>query len=271
MRRYRITPVWFLWLPLFLCGCQSWPLSSKWAMDDLDYAEKYSQPYGDDKPLRMLKQSVDARHLAGKGGRWIGGAGGHSPNTGGAEFGYFFYPSAWTEVGLGLTGLIGTGAKDWFVGPQASLRIQSPTRIAPFAGVGAFAGFNRHGVSADNDGLDNDDDGSIDELWEKRSDYNAFAGVYPEVGVHLWTNGARRITANARYYITEDGRDTDFWFFGISFGWVNEDSNGVDDRMWMPDTEELESTAPQHGEPLKLTTPPIVDEQGWVKGRQTST
>ncbi len=172
---------------------------------------------------------------------------------------------------MALTGLVGTGAKDWFVGPQASLRIQSPTRIDPFAGVGGFAGFNRHRVRADNDGRDNDDDGSIDELWEKRDDYNAFVGVYPEVGVHLWTNGVQRITANARYYITEDGRDTDFWFFGISFGAVNEDSSGVDNSMPLPDSDEFEPTAPQDGEPFKLRSSPIVDEAGWVNTRQTST
>ena len=43
-------------------------------MDDVDYAEKYSKPYGDDKPIRMLKQMFDARHVEGKTGVFAGGA-----------------------------------------------------------------------------------------------------------------------------------------------------------------------------------------------------
>ena len=60
-------------LALFASGCQSWswPISSKWALDDPDYAAKYSEPYGEDKTLRMLKQSVDARHIHGKGGPYL--------------------------------------------------------------------------------------------------------------------------------------------------------------------------------------------------------
>ena len=58
----------FLLMFISLPGCSSWPLSSKWAMNDADYAEKYSQPYGEDKTQRMIKQLVDARHLKDKGG-----------------------------------------------------------------------------------------------------------------------------------------------------------------------------------------------------------
>jgi hypothetical protein len=122
-----------------LCGCSNWPLSSKWAMDDVDYATKYSQPYGDDKPVRMLKQMFDARHVKEKTGAFVGGGGGGSPSTGGVSVGSFYYPNYWTEVDLGLTGLAGTGAHDWFIGPEAGVRFQTPTRIAPFAGAGHFS------------------------------------------------------------------------------------------------------------------------------------
>ncbi|MGZ0165139.1 MAG: hypothetical protein ACKVII_14545 [Planctomycetales bacterium] len=200
-------------------GCSNWPLSSKWAMDDVDYSAKYSQPYGDDKPIRMLKQMFDARHVEGKSGVFAGGGGGGAPSTGGASIGGFVYPNYWTEVDLALTGLAGTGAHDWFIGPEAGIRFQTPTRIAPFAGAGAFLGGNRYRSPAEDDGEDNDDDGSIDELGERKTEYKAFVAVYPEVGIHAWLTGTTRLTASARYYVTEEGRKDDFWYVGLALGW----------------------------------------------------
>lgn len=225
-------------------GCSSWPLSSKWAMDDVDYEEKYSQPYRDDKPVRMLKQMFDARHVEGKSGITAGAGFGGSPATAGASAGSFHYPNSWTEVDLALTGLAGTGAHDWFIGPEAGIRFQTPTRIAPFAGAGAFVGGNRYSSRADGDGRDNDDDGSIDEFGERRTRYKAFVAVFPEVGVHAWLNGTTRLTANARYYVTEEGRKDDFWYFGLSIGWhfggedVGEES--VEVAEWIDEEVETE-------------------------------
>jgi len=203
-----------------LGGCSSWPLTSKWAMDDADYAEKYSKPYGDDKPIRMLKQMVDARHVEGKSGVSVGGGGGGSPSTGGVTVSSFSYANASTEIDFGLTGLAGTGAHDWFIGPELGIRFQTPTRIAPFAGAGGYVGGNRFSSPSAADGEDNDDDGSIDELGERRTRYKAFAAVYPEVGVHAWLSGDTRLTASARYYVTEEGRNDDFWYLGLSVGWL---------------------------------------------------
>lgn len=213
-----------------LCGCSNWPLSSKWAMDDIDYSEKYSKPYGEDKSIRMLKQMFDARHIEGKAGVAVGGGGGGSPATGGVSVSSFSYLNYWTEIDFGLTGLAGTGAHDWFIGPEAGVRFQTPTRIAPFAGAGGFLGGNRFSSPAENDLRDNDDDGAIDELGERRTRYKAFAAVYPEVGIHAWLNGKTRLTANARYYVTEEGRNDDFWYIGLSIGWLfgrDDDGEGT--------------------------------------------
>lgn len=219
-------------------------------MDDADYAEKYSKPYGDDKPIRMLKQMVDARHVEGKSGVSVGGGGGGSPSTGGVTVSSFSYANAWTEIDLGLTGLAGTGAHDWFIGPELGIRFQTPTRIAPFAGAGGYVGGNRFSSPSASDGRDNDDDGSIDELGERRTRYKAFAAVYPEVGVHAWLSGDTRLTASARYYVTEEGRNDDFWYIGLSFGWLF----GGDD--------ELEEWGENEG-PAEFST---VDHAGFESG-----
>ena len=220
-------------------GCAELPLSSKWAMDDADYAEKYSKPYGDDKPERLVKQMFDARHVEGKAGVSIGSGIGGAPLTAGVTISSFHYPNYWTEIDLGLTGLAGTGAHDWFIGPELGVRFQTPTRIAPFAGAGAFVGGNKFSRLADNDSVDNDDDGFIDESGERKDAYKGFVAVYPEVGVHAWLTGTKRLTLSARYYVTEEGRKDDFWYIGLSFGWLfgadadekewTDDGDGIDD------------------------------------------
>jgi hypothetical protein len=217
-------------------------------MDDVDYAEKYSQPYGDDKPERMLKQMVDARHLQDKSGVTLGGGGAGSPVTAGAKVGGFYYPTPWFELNGALTGLAGTGAHDWFIGPEVGMRIQTPTRVAPFAGVGGFLGLNRFDEKAENDRVDNDDDGRVDEFGEEKENFKAFTAIYPEVGIHAWLTGSTRLTASARYYVTEEGRDDDFWFIGFSvsklLGPVKNDNGRVwtDEEMPYAEPVEVQST-----------------------------
>lgn len=211
---------------LFLCavsvGCSDYPMSSKWAMDDPDYEEKYSEPYGEDdldKPLRMLKQSVDARHVEDKGGFYVGGAVADDPTSAGLEFGAFSYETPEVETHISLAALGGTGRENWFLGANTGIRLQPPTRLAPFVGVGGFAGLNWAESNARGDGVDNDDDGSIDELGETKTNFDGLASIYPEVGVHYWLGAHTRLTASASYWITTSGRDDDFWFIGagISF------------------------------------------------------
>lgn len=65
------------------------------------------------------------------------------------------------------------------------------------------------------DGLDNDDDGWIDEYGEKEWDFdNWLVAVYPEVGTHVWLNGSWRLTAYGRYLVTTEGRVHDDWLLG---------------------------------------------------------
>ena len=99
-------------------------------------------------------------------------------------------------------------------------------------GVGGFLGINEYHENADRDGFDNDDDGIADELGEQDENYKAIVAVYPEVGLHAWLTGSTRLTASGRYYVTEEGRDDDFWYFGLSLSWLF--GQDEDDELWPP-------------------------------------
>lgn len=215
--------------------------TSRWAMDDPVYAEKYDEPYsGDDvdKVERMMKQSVDARYVDGRSGFYAGAAASDDPLTLGVEAGGFHYLNHSVESRVALKGLLGTGASDYFAGADVGLRLQSPSRLAPFVGVGTYLGGNSRSEPAENDLQDNDNDGSIDELGEKENVGKFFASVYPEVGVHYWLNGKTRLTTSAQYHLTTAGRDDDFVFMGISIGLLS--GNRSTDE-WKPLDEDDES------------------------------
>ncbi len=218
-----------------LTGCTTWhwPLSSKWAMDDPDYAEKYSKPYRKDQPARIAKQLVDARHLDGKSGSTFGVGVSGDPVSVSGEIGAFAYPEEWLEAGGGLVGIRPALEREAFVGPELRTRLVLPARVSPFVGVGAYAGVNWFDESAEDDGIDNDDDLFIDEPGEKRTASMDSLAVYPEVGAHLWANGTWRLTGSARYYVNSEGRDADFWYFGLSLGRVSREE--VDEDK--PDSE----------------------------------
>lgn len=206
--------------------------TSKWANDDPVYAEKYAKRYPSndaDKAARLVKQAIDARYVEGRSGGYIGFSGADEPTAAGLELGAFAYPDPALEVRGGLKGLLGTGADDWFAGIDLGARVQSPSRLAPFAGVGTFIGGNSRQVGARNDRIDNDNDGAIDERGETRADREFMASVYPELGVHYWLNSKLRMTGSAQYHVTTDGRDSDFWFVGVSFSWLNSADSVVQD------------------------------------------
>ena len=214
------TPVLFVCLWLGVCGCGT----SRWALDDPDYAARYAGPYEGDKLPRMAKQVVDARHVAGKAGAYVGGAVQQDPLTAGGEIGVFAYDAPWLSRRVGLALLASEAADDLFTGVNAGLRVQPPARLAPFAGLGVFAGFSRETVDADFDGLDNDGDGFIDEPGEvdRRTD-GALASIYPEVGAHFWLTARTRLTASAAYHVTTLGRDHDFWLYGVGLAILSGD------------------------------------------------
>jgi hypothetical protein len=178
------------WLLLAALGCSG----SRWARDDPDYAAKY--PHHTGNLARMTKQAVDARHVKGKGGPYAGLAGSLDDFALGGEAGVFHYPSSYAEWHGGLAGLIHESDQPLSVGLTGGARLQSPSRLAPFVGVGAYGGLTP-GITSNDDGHDNDYDGQIDEWDEDERDL--VAGVFPEAGAHFWLTPEWRLTAAASY------------------------------------------------------------------------
>lgn len=242
-------------IPALLTGCGS----SKWAIEDPVYAEKYDRPYEDGEKLpRMAKQIVDARHLAGRTGHFIGGAYRNTPRSQSGSFGVFGYG----DEGVASTYLAGHMSHTDFdgetlLGLETGARIQTPSRLAPFAGAGATGGVSADEVGktvgvvlgaiglvileAINDDDDDDNFGSNSNHSHTHDDddddnddgidfhYSPFAAVYPELGVHYWLNHQTRLTFNARYMVTTAGRDHDFWLFGLSLGFLKDPGAAVQD------------------------------------------
>ena len=218
----RLATIILAGLLLVSAGCSAWKPSSKLAMSDASYALKYGAPYpeeNEEKYQRMAKQMVDARHVASKSGYYLGVGGGfnHGGSGGvGGEIGVFSYPASWFEMRAGLQGLITANGEDSgaFGGVTGGVRVQPPSRVAPFVGVGGFAGVHSYETNGEFNEIDDDEDFSIDEPGEMEEKTKSFLAVYPEVGVHAWLNGHVRATASASYFVSTEGRDADFWYFG---------------------------------------------------------
>jgi hypothetical protein len=169
----------------------------------------------------MAKQIIDARHVAGKRGAYVGGAMQTDPGAAGIELGIFQYADEkpWLEGRGALSVLWADTAEEVFAGATLGARAQSPSRVAPFVGLGAYVGVTPYFefVLADADNIDNDDDGLIDEGGENSKEFEFFAAMYPEVGLHVWATPRYRVTASAAYMLTSEGHEHDFWLFGLNF------------------------------------------------------
>ena len=189
------------------CGCS---LKSRWAMSDPVYAEKYADGAEKWDLLGKAKQALDARHTEDLDGLYVGGGvqmrdGGNV--LGGAEVGWEAYWQNWLtgRAALGIYGNEGEG----YGGLDLGLRVQSPTRVAPFVGVGLFNGGSKgveEGTFIDEDGFVTDERSTLDG-W--------ITAVYPEIGLHAWINGNWRVSGFGRYFVTTHGRDDDHWLVGF--------------------------------------------------------
>ena len=196
-------------------GCSL--LKSRYAMDDPVYAEKYADGAEKSDVVGKAKQALDARHTEGLGGLYLSGGAQYQADADepfvGAELGTEAYATSWLTARAALATSIGDN--EGYLGLDAGLRLQTPTRVAPFVGIGMFHGASRGVELADWDGLDNDDDGLLDERGETKSGVDDWlSAVYPEVGTHVWLNGSWRITAYGRYFVTSEGRAHDDWLVG---------------------------------------------------------
>ncbi len=200
------------------CALPTGLLKSRWAMDDPEYAEKYCDGAEKGDVFGKLKQAADARFQEDASGLFV--SGGFSKRNGDEDGLVAIDVGAETYFASYLTGrasLMGMGnGEDWFTGADAGLRLQSPSRFAPFVGAGLFAGYAKEVVPATDDWIDNDEDGFIDEHGEDKERLSgAIAAVYPELGAHFWWNPSVRLTGFGRYLVTTDGRASDDWLCGV--------------------------------------------------------
>ncbi len=216
----RLVQLVLLALVAVSCGCSL--TRSRYAMDDPVYAAKYADGAERGDLLGKAKQALDARHTEGLGGLYLSGGAQHRPDSDlamlGGELGLEGYLTNWSTARIALSGYLGeVGA---YGGLELGARLQTPTRIAPFVGLGFFQGFSESTESAEYDGVDNDDDIFIDEAGEEKEVIDGWlSAVYPELGVHCWLNGSCRLTGYSRYFITSEGRAHDDWLLGVQFAY----------------------------------------------------
>ncbi|MEO1524951.1 MAG: hypothetical protein AAFX06_05915 [Planctomycetota bacterium] len=200
------------------CALPTGLLRSRWAMEDFEYAEKYADGAERGDLLGKLKQAADARFQENASGMFI--SAGYAKRKE-VEDGLFAVDiggeSYMTSYLTGRASLLGmVNDEDWYTGVDTGIRLQSPSRLAPFVGIGFQGGAASETVIADDDGIDNDDDGSIDERREKdRRLSGALAAFYPEVGTHFWWTPQLRLSGYGRYLMTTEGREHDDWLVGF--------------------------------------------------------
>lgn len=198
------------------CALPTGVLKSRWAMDDPEYASKYADGAPKTEPLQKIKQAADARFLEKASGIFVSGGITRRPdadnNLFAIDVGGEHYLTSYLTGRVSLVGMVND---DWFTGADAGMRLQTPTRLAPFVGLGIFGGWARETVDASDDWIDNDDDGFTDEYGEEKKRVSgSYFAAYPETGFHLWWTPRIRLTTYGRYLISDDGRDSDDWMFG---------------------------------------------------------
>jgi len=195
---------------LFSCGCAG--LKSRYAMDNPTYAEKYEVGAEKSDISGKLKQAMDARWVEGESGNYFVAGAMMSPESdnwlGTFAMGSETYPWSWVSTRLGVNGLVSDDGL--YGGLDVGVGIQTPSRLAPFVGVGGTAGASVGDIiwSA----LTDEEDGIISS--DEDVDWNGIAAVYPEVGAHFWLNGSLRLTLSGRYMVTSLGRRHDGWWIG---------------------------------------------------------
>lgn len=142
------------------------------------------------------------------------------PAAGEITAGRFYYPETTRgalETRAGLRGLAvegGGGAG----GLDLGLRLQAPSRLAPYVGVSGFVG------AAPGDYLDalQDDGDPLFPDEEPHKDTLA-AAVSPEAGVHFWLSPAWRLSAGVRHTFAdfEGPGHAEYTTVGLALAWLD--------------------------------------------------
>jgi hypothetical protein len=96
--------------------------------------------------------------------------------------------------------------KDTVYGYRLGARVEAPTRISPFWGLGTFFGSS--------------------DFWGDKSTNKAIipttymATVFSEAGLHIWTTKDTRLSLYYSYNFSSNGRRDDMKILGLSFGYM---------------------------------------------------
>ncbi|MEE9524247.1 MAG: hypothetical protein V3V59_05780 [Thermodesulfovibrionales bacterium] len=132
------------------------------------------------------------------------------------EIGAMVYPSENLSVRASLSFLAYENNDHILVGVNAGTRYNFGEKLSPFVGIGLFGGSSSEDIPAENDNIDNDNDGSVDEDGEIRTETtDMMASIYPELGFHVWATDKVRVTLSIKYHITTKGRNSDFQMYGL--------------------------------------------------------
>lgn len=147
--------------------------------------------------------------------------GSQDPRVAGVHGGFALYREH-TAVMAGLSVLGSSTLDDLFTGINLGVRLHpiSPFRspVTPFIGLGGFAGYAEETTNAEDDDIDNDGDGTIDEPGEtKDSVTDVLSAVSPELGIHIRLPEEGLITLAARYTMTTRGREFDHVMVTLGF------------------------------------------------------
>jgi len=155
------------------------------------------------------------------GGFYVELGGSSDPDTILGGTGFWAEVSDYVTLKGGLSLLASESFDDTFTGGNLDLHISFGSRFSPYVGAGIFAGYSRERVSADDDDIDNDGDGFVDERGEEKTVVkDVIASVYPEAGFYIWITDDLKLSFSGKYYVTTEGREDDFWIFSSGFNFT---------------------------------------------------
>jgi hypothetical protein len=153
--------------------------------------------------------------------------GGKNPDSSWVELGVIGSPSEFIEyrASLSYLGAMEDEAeeKSYFAGFNIGTRLKFSSFITPFIGAGIFTGYAFEDLTADNDKIDNDGDGIVDEENEQKEVVDDIIfSFYPEAGFYLQFENNSKIYFSSKYMISSEDETGSFFLFTIGFSFTYE-------------------------------------------------
>ena len=217
-----------IWLSLSSGCASSGPFfSSKWAMDDARYADRFSGPYSKrplNKLLRQGEEIIDARFQEGRSGLYtVAGIATRQRAAAVGEVGMTWLPTSWSTMRIGVEGMLADGLPTYLTGGIVGIRLHSPTRFSPYVGVAGMAGVADTSTTAQSSYIDKQ--GNIVQEGDRVPGVTkGLAAIIPEVGLSYWFTSRVRLNVGASYYMTTDAgsgsTNKDFVLTTMSLDWL---------------------------------------------------